>query len=1531
MNPLRNGFLAVLLGTCLASACLAGTGITPETVPAAEAVSGPPRISLLHPTAGSIVGSITEVEVVFDRAVTGVDAADLLANGIPALDATESNPGQYIFGFETPGVGSIAFTWTSTHGIVDAADPGGVFEGGSWTITVDPALARRQVMISEFMADNDVALYDDDCDRSDWIELYNAGSAPISLEGWSLTDDAIVPDKWRFPAHTLEAETYLVVFASQKNKTNLPPRACRTRSNSLAGFHTNFRLSPDGEYLALIAPDGEVISAFAPSYPPQRRDVSYGRVPGSPDSVGYLSRPTPRGANASRGEGFAPDVRFSKRSGPYLKPFLLSLATPSTDAAIRFTLDGSFPGETNARLLTYAGPIAITNTTQVRARAYQTGLLPGSPASETFLRLTNDPAQLASFTSTLPIVVMTTLRTGNIGASANTPVHFSFFEPRNGRTTLLDQPTLTTRGGAKTRGSSTGGQPQSNFGIEWWDEFNQDKDLPVLGMPEESEWVLYAPNEFDAALIHNPFTMELSRQMEFAAPRTRFVEVYLNKGGSVRSNDWFGLYVLMEKPGISRSRIDIPKAAPEDVEPPEITGSYMFKTDRLDPGDTGLNAGGASSAFVEPKEREMKSPQRARQLAYLTQYFRDLDSALRPTHPNFRDPVRGYRGYINLTNWVDFHLLELLSGQVDAIRLSTYFYKPRNGKLTYGPRWDYDRAWESKGDGRDDNPRAWDSGGALFAAPWWNRVLGDRDAWQLWIDRWTKYRRTVFSRDNMFRVIDAMTNEIRTAQARENRRWPATAPRINYPNEIRIMKTWISNRLAWIDSQIAQPPRLSSGDARVDPGFLLSIDLPTSISTPGNVAIFYTLDGTDPRPVAGTSAPVALRYSSPINITTNTRVTARVRDLGRIQRGPPGSSTWSAPAIATFVVQPLPLVITEIHFHPEEASSVTPETVPNLQFLELKNAGDHEVDLTGCQFVGGINFNFNATQSVRRLGPGERLILAANPLDFLFHHPEARQVAGPFEGNLANEGERLTLLGPHGETILDFFYTTEGFRTAEGLGFSLVLADEGTPASELNDRSRWRPSTFPGGSPGRADPPPGPPPPAVHITEVLAASANAQEDWVEVFNPEDRAAEIGGWWLTDSLGRPKRARIPTGWAIPPKSFLVIPASVFNVAGPDGFAFSAEGDSVWLLSADSAGNLTGWIHGFTFGAAPRGTSFGRWVTSTGQERFIAQSRPSPGTANSENQVGPLAITEIALARSSTGTGLGIHDAFIEILNLSTAPVALVDPIHPDPSWRVRGTVEFDFADAFPTGHSLEPGARMVLVGFDPTLDPFALAAFRARYGLDVSVDVAGPWHGDLNPAGSTVRLVPPSDPGGLDADDALPVGAESLNLVPAPPWPATGFAAGHSLSRRAASSFPDDGAQWAATRPTPGEPDDDLDGLPDSWEILHGLNPASGMGPDGADGDPDADALSNLDEFRSRTEPRSADAAGKLVVLTSGYGRIACLVSAPVGRAFVLEGTDAGVPLHWATLRSEVIPDEGTWVFHLPTRPNAAFLLRVRNP
>src|SRR5262249_49646894 len=147
-------------------------------------------------------------------------------------------------------------------------------------------------------------------------------------------------------------------------------------------------------------------------------------------------------------------------------------------------------------------------------------------------------------------------------------------------------PTLVTRSGIKTRGSSTEGYPKPSFAVEFWDEFNNDVDHEVLGLPAESDWVLYAPNNFEPVLIHNPFIHQLSRDIGQYSPRTRFAEVYLNRTvGPISAANYFGIYVLEEKIKIGSHRVDIDKLQPEHEAPPEVIGGYLLKIDRLDPGD----------------------------------------------------------------------------------------------------------------------------------------------------------------------------------------------------------------------------------------------------------------------------------------------------------------------------------------------------------------------------------------------------------------------------------------------------------------------------------------------------------------------------------------------------------------------------------------------------------------------------------------------------------------------------------------------------------------------------------------------------------------------------------------------------------------------------------------------------------------------------------------------------------------------------------------------------------------------------------
>ncbi|MEM9658676.1 MAG: lamin tail domain-containing protein, partial [Planctomycetota bacterium] len=132
-------------------------------------------------------------------------------------------------------------------------------------------LSGVSVSITEFMAANSSTLVDFEGDAADWIELQNMSAAPIDLAGWHLTDDPNRLTKWQFPdvdAAELDAGAYLVVFASDKSGEPGVP---------IDELHTNFKLAKDGEYLALVMPDGVTIAhAYAPQFPPQLDDVSYG-------------------------------------------------------------------------------------------------------------------------------------------------------------------------------------------------------------------------------------------------------------------------------------------------------------------------------------------------------------------------------------------------------------------------------------------------------------------------------------------------------------------------------------------------------------------------------------------------------------------------------------------------------------------------------------------------------------------------------------------------------------------------------------------------------------------------------------------------------------------------------------------------------------------------------------------------------------------------------------------------------------------------------------------------------------------------------------------------------------------------------------------------------------------------------------------------------------------------------------------------------------------------------------------------------
>ncbi|MBN2506248.1 MAG: lamin tail domain-containing protein, partial [Verrucomicrobia bacterium] len=1443
-----------------------------------------PAVSYI-PAANSTVRSLPQIEVRFDEGVQGVDAADLLINGAAATELLNYGPDQYVFRFPTPPTGSVQVAWASGHGITDLSANTNAFAGGAFTYVLDPNAQFSDIRINEIVAANDNGAVDEDGDTSDWIEIHNGGSTAVDLAGWYLTDNILSLNKWRFPSVSLPANGYLIVWASEKN-----------RSAAGAPLHTNFKLEKNGEFLALVLPDGtNVVSSFSPYYPVQFDDISYGCDRIDPSLHTYFSTPTPGALNSatSAGYGVGPEVRFSRESGTFRTAFNLELSVDDPNFVIRYYLvtnasTAATVDVPSASSPLYTGPIPVRLTTQVRARAYPTapGYYAGPASSETFIMI---DAGAAGFTSDLPLVIWHNFGAGTPPASvtsAGAVGVFMVFDTNNpsGLASLTNPPVVATRAGAHIRGASTEGYAKKNLGIEFWTEVNRDdRDLEVLDMPADSDWVLYAPNQFDRNYLHNPLAFALGRQLGHWAPRTRFAEFFFNTGGgtvtypSEASGNYNGVYVLMEKIKANNDRLDIARLDPQDTNTVTITGGYCMKIDRnndLDdvnnftPGSwpstrfswiTANHAGWNTQPIIFHDPDGIVIGQRPLQRSWFISYINQFESAL--TSLNWTNPVTGYRAYIDEDQWIENHMLNTFPFNVDGYRLSGYFYKerdeaglPGSGKLKQGALWDFDR---SQGTGNVDprpfNPRQWkrpisgDQGTDLFGnndnttgtrlgVRWFWQVFHDPDFWQRWVDRWQELRENgIYTTSNVLATIDILANQVRQAQPRNAKRWtsgdsigtPNTGTHSadgyshtftgTYQGDVDFLKKWWTDRLHFVETNFLSRPAFSSAGGQVPAGYVVTLTAP---GAKAGTTIYYTLDGTDPRLPGGHVSPSALSGTAPVNvaINQNARIFARNRNLNHrnltnasltaVGGNPPLSTPWSGTRIDTFYIAEPDLRITEIMYHPADPPPGNMTDTGNFEYIEVQNIGATPLNVNRFRLRGGIEFDFPNLL----LSPGQYAVVVKDLSAFSSRYNTAGiTIAGVFTNSLANNGDHIVLEGGLREPIHDFDYSDEWYPVTDGPGFALQIVDahlplqtlvEGTNTSTWGLKSSWRPSGAVHGSPGAADP--GEPAILpVYVNEAMSHTDLPVVDAVELYNPNPVAVDLTGWFLSDSFATPRKYRIPGG-EIPAFGYRVFYESNSFGLGAFGFGLSATGDDIYLFSGDMNTNLTGYYHGFDFGAQAKNATFGRWVISTGNDHFPTQIAPSLGATNAGPLVGPVIISEVMYHPPDPATG--VDDSFneyIELHNLGAIAAPLYDPLHATNTFKLQDAVEY----TFPMGVSLPAGGHLLVVSFDPNTNATQTAEFRARNIVPPDIPLYGPWDGKLDNSSDGVELMRPDLP---DAPPSPTAGyvpyllAERVRYSDVAPWPSAADGIGLSLQRIDAAAYGNDPANWIAAGPGPGQ-------------------------------------------------------------------------------------------------------------------------------
>ena len=797
--------------------------------------------------------------------------------------------------------------------------------------------------------------------------------------------------------------------------------------------------------------------------------------------AGYFLVPTPGSVNGTEQNLPASHVTISEQSKTFTASFPVVLGGAQAGQIIRYTTDGSEPQPDDPQ---YTSPITISNSTQLRARIFGAGDARGPISMASYLRLAPD---LQNFNSNLPILILENWGAGDPGGSSLTDGFWAIIEPdasTNHRAEMLDPLAIGTRVGMKRRGSSSFGWPKYSMTLEAQDENGEDKGIEPLGMPEESDWVLSGRYQFDRALMRNDLIYRLSNEAGEYAVRTRFVEVFNNVGGGDLSyaGDYFGVYTLMEKIKRDDNRVNVSKLSPGDVAEPDISGGYMFKMDRGDPGDGGFSVNSMGTLrWVDPKEEEIE--QVPSQVTWMRNHLNELDAALYASNWTHPGTGKHFTEYLDQHSWLRHHWLNTLAMNVDGFRLSGYYYKHRSdingGKVGAGPVWDFDRTMGST-DSRDNDPQRWDGTGDSSRTwsdsrfPWWGRALTNPDFRQAHTDLWHELRRGVFSTANIHSIIDEFAAQIdhqdpasfnpglaNSPAERNFAKWPGS----NHPNEVNVLKNWLSTRTSWIDDQYTDPPRFTVTPGQVSAGTDLGF-------TGAGGTVYYTTDGSDPRLPGGNVSPSATTNPPP-DIAATTIITARARSGTDL-------TSWSGPIRGTFLVGPIAsasnLVISELHYAPappslaEQATSSDPS---DFEWIELTNIGAETIDLTDVRFDAGVDFTFTGS-ALTVLAPGDRVLIVRNQAAF-----EARYGSG-FNGRIAGEygpsrldnaGERIHLVDALGGTIQDFTYNDKHpWPTESGFtGYSLVLIDDGASTPDHSLANNWRSSTQLGGNPDGDD------------------------------------------------------------------------------------------------------------------------------------------------------------------------------------------------------------------------------------------------------------------------------------------------------------------------------------------------------------------------------------------------------------------------------------------------------------------------------
>jgi hypothetical protein len=387
---------------------------------------------------------------------------------------------------------------------------------------------------------------------------------------------------------------------------------------------------------------------------------------------------------------------------------------------------------------------------------------------------------------------------------------------------VTDKPTgYLGKTGIEFRGSTSQQLfPKKPYGFELWvDSTEKTRKVALLGMPEESDWVLNTTYN-DKTLMRDVLAYDLANRMGRYATRTRYCEMVIN-------NNYEGLYVLMEKIKRDKNRVDVSSLKLTDNTGDDVTGGYILKIDKTEGSksktwNTTLTVLGQNYNIPIQIEYPKITDITDAQFNYIKKYVTDFETSLKGT--DYLNNKALWRDMIDLDTFVDYFLITEFTKNVDGYRLSTYFYKDKDskgGKLKMGPAWDYNLSFGNANYYDGYKPTGWQykvndmaipNGDFSFLSPnWWERLSIDSTFRYKASKRWEVLRKTALNPDRINSWMDSTAKVLQPAMERNNSRWTGVLGKYVWPNyyvgatyqdETTWMKDWIRQRTAWLDAQL---------------------------------------------------------------------------------------------------------------------------------------------------------------------------------------------------------------------------------------------------------------------------------------------------------------------------------------------------------------------------------------------------------------------------------------------------------------------------------------------------------------------------------------------------------------------------------------------------------------------------------------------------------------------------------------------------------------------------------------------------------